>query len=937
MDDTTDPEGTEARLRESERRLRAVLEQGPLAIAVTGPRGEIVFRNAEFDRLWGRPAHDTTAETYSRVYEGYHLDGRPVASGEWPGAQALQQGRVIQGEVLEIVHLSGRRIACSFNAGPIRDEDGRISGAVVMFRDVTEERRMQAALERQSEERSRAILETARDYAIFTTDAADRIDTWPIGAEAVFGWTADEALGQPYEMTFTPEDRAARVPETELRVAREEGQAPNVRWHQRRDGSRVFIEGIVRPLTAPDGTVTGYVKVGQDVTERRTTEERLRESEARFRLMADAVPQIVWITDPDGRVEFFNKQWSDYTGATYQPDTAADVAASFVHPDDGAATVAAFDQARATGTTFLVEHRIRSKAGDYRWFLVRGEPYRDPQTGRITRWFGASVDIHDRQKAEAELRASEERLRELNETLERRVADALAERQVLADFVESTNTSILAFDLDHRILAINEANAAEIERVYGRRPQVGDNFLELIADMPEHRAQVARNWDRALSGEEFMIIEEFGDAAHERVTYEVRFNVLRDRNGQQVGAYQAAFDVSDRVRAQAELEAAQEALRQSQKMEAMGQLTGGVAHDFNNLLTPIIGSLDRLVTRGVGSERERRLMAGALESAERAKTLVQRLLAFARRQPLQPVAVALPALVEGMAELIGSTLGPAIKLRIELAADLPPAKADPNQLEMALLNLAVNARDAMPEGGILTVAASLESVRGNRGDAGLRQGHYLRLSVSDTGTGMDEATLASAVEPFFSTKGIGRGTGLGLSMVHGLTAQLGGGLAIRSKPGHGTTVELWLPISDEPAEAADRGRVAVPVIPSRGLALLVDDEDLVRMSTADMLADLGFDVIEAGRAEDALQLLQEGASVDLLVTDHLMPGMSGAELARKAQEIRPGLPILVVSGYAEAEGLAPGLPRLVKPFRMAELAESVANVMQGKDVVVLRG
>jgi CheY-like chemotaxis protein len=290
-----------------------------------------------------------------------------------------------------------------------------------------------------------------------------------------------------------------------------------------------------------------------------------------------------------------------------------------------------------------------------------------------------------------------------------------------------------------------------------------------------------------------------------------------------------------------------------------------------------------------------------------------------------------------MAELIGSTLGPTIDLRTELAADLPPAKADPNQLEMALLNLAVNARDAMPDGGTLTVAASRETLRGNRGETGLRQGHYLRLSVGDTGMGMDEATLASAVEPFFSTKGIGRGTGLGLSMVHGLTAQLGGGLTIRSSPGRGTTVELWLPISEEPAEATERDRVAVPLVPSRGRALLVDDEDLVRMSTADMLADLGFDVLEAGRAEDALHLLQEGAPVDLLVTDHLMPGMSGADLARKAQEMRPGLPVLVVSGYAEAEGLAAGLPRLVKPFRIAELSESVANVVQGQDGVALRG
>jgi CheY-like chemotaxis protein/two-component sensor histidine kinase len=332
----------------------------------------------------------------------------------------------------------------------------------------------------------------------------------------------------------------------------------------------------------------------------------------------------------------------------------------------------------------------------------------------------------------------------------------------------------------------------------------------------------------------------------------------------------------------------------------------------------------------VGSEREQRLMAGAFESAERAKTLVQRLLAFARRQPLQATAVDLPRLLHGLAELIGSTLGPRIEVRVEIAPDLPLARADANQLEMALLNLAVNARDAMPEGGTLTISASRQSVR-SRQPSGLAVGHYVRLAVADTGAGMDKVTLGRAVEPFFSTKGIGKGTGLGLSMVHGLAAQLGGGLTLRSEPGQGTTVELWLPASAELIADAVPAQALAPLSASRGHALLVDDEDVVRMSTADMLADLGFDVTEAGSAEEALGLLQRGTVADLLVTDHLMPGMTGAQLAREVHVLRPGLPVLIVSGYAEMDGLAPDLPRLLKPFRAAELAERVASVMPGVD------
>ncbi len=384
-------------------------------------------------------------------------------------------------------------------------------------------------------------------------------------------------------------------------------------------------------------------------------------------------------------------------------------------------------------------------------------------------------------------------------------------------------------------------------------------------------------------------------------------------------------DLTDDKAREQELLQTQEALRQSQKLESMGQLTGGVAHDFNNLLTPIIGSLDMLMRRGLGSERERRLIDGALQSAERAKTLVQRLLAFARRQPLQPTPVDLAELVNGMAGLIDSTLGPKVDIRVVIAADLPPAKADPNQLEMAILNLGVNARDAMPNGGELTISASRESVRRDHA-AGLRPGHYVRLSVGDTGVGMDEATRARAIEPFFSTKGIGKGTGLGLSMAHGLAAQLGGGLTITSAPGEGTTVELWLPISLDALDPDDGPSVAPSPAIARGTALLVDDEELVRMSTADMLGDLGYQVVEAGSAEHALRLIAEGVAPDILVTDHLMPGMSGEELARSMRAGRPGLPVLIVSGYAEAEGIAPDLPRLTKPFRNAELAERLASV-----------
>lgn len=371
----------------------------------------------------------------------------------------------------------------------------------------------------------------------------------------------------------------------------------------------------------------------------------------------------------------------------------------------------------------------------------------------------------------------------------------------------------------------------------------------------------------------------------------------------------------------AELQEAQEALRQSQKMEAMGTLTGGVAHDFNNLLTPIIGSLD-LLQRRVSGDKEHRLIDAALQSAERAKTLVQRLLAFARRQPLQAKSVDLADLVQGMSDLMASTSGPRVTINLAIPPNLPPVHTDPHQLEMAILNLAVNARDAMPHGGTLSVMAKEDTIALRDG---LQPGRYIHLQVADTGTGMDEATLTRAIEPFFSTKGVGQGTGLGLSMVHGLAAQLGGALKISSEVGVGTSIDMWLPVSTQQVAAtADsaQGRSGNHF----GDVLLVDDEVLIRMSTADMLNDMGYSVTEADSAEAALEIIGAGYAPDVLITDHLMPGITGMELARIVQTKLPKTTVLIISGYAEVDGIAPNMPRLSKPFRETDLARVLGDL-----------
>ena len=373
-------------------------------------------------------------------------------------------------------------------------------------------------------------------------------------------------------------------------------------------------------------------------------------------------------------------------------------------------------------------------------------------------------------------------------------------------------------------------------------------------------------------------------------------------------------------------EQVQDQLRQAQKIETMGQLVGGVAHDFNNLLMVVIGNLDMLSRRVAPEPRVSRLIDGAMQGARRGAALTQRLLAFARRQDLQPEPTDLVALVAGMAALIERSVGPMVRMRLQAPDELPPVRVDPNQLEMALLNLAVNARDAMPEGGDLTIA--LAEARLGAGEVeGLDPGHYVRLSVSDRGAGMDEETLRQAIEPFFSTKGVGKGTGLGLSMVHGLAVQSGGVFRLESTVGQGTHAHLWLPVADGAVRAA--ARPETPAGASRpATVLLVDDDPLIAMSAVEMLKDLGHTVVEANSAEEALKVMADGLAPDLLITDHAMPGMTGSELALHVRALEPSLPILLATGYADLpEGRSIVLPRLAKPYTQDQLAAEIRKLL----------
>jgi PAS domain S-box-containing protein len=414
----------------------------------------------------------------------------------------------------------------------------------------------------------------------------------------------------------------------------------------------------------------------------------------------------------------------------------------------------------------------------------------------------------------------------------------------------------------------------------------------------------------------------------------------RDEEGRVIRTLCGLIDVTERRRAE-------EALRQAQKLEAVGQLTGGIAHDFNNLLAVILGNLELARKRAPEDPRLLRLIDNTIQGAQRGAALTQRMLAFARRQDLKPEPVDVPDLVLGMADLLRRSIGPSVRIETRFPLGLPRARVDANQLELALLNLAVNSRDAMPNGGSIVIAAREEEVFQDEvadGDGGgLPAGHYFCLSITDDGGGMDEATLARATEPFFTTKGIGKGTGLGLAMVHGLAAQSGGRLLLKSRLGEGTTAEIWLPISAVRAEVAvPASHLAEPpsVPPGVRAVLVVDDDPLVLTSTAAMLEDLGYAAAEAASGMQALEMLESGRTFDVVLTDQAMPGMTGVQLAAAIKARWPNLPVGLGTGYAELpEGADPDLPRLGKPFSRDSLERAVTStvrVRRGGNVVPLQ-
>jgi PAS domain S-box-containing protein len=635
----------------------------------------------------------------------------------------------------------------------------------------------------------------------------------------------------------------------------------------------------------------------------------------RYRLLVEGiVDYAIYMLDPQGQVASWNRGAQRFKGYT-DAEIIGQHFSRFYTPEDQASGLPAraLRIAETEGRFEQEGWRVR-KDGTLMWAHVLIDPIRSDD-GTLLGYAKVTRDLSERRASREALHRSEQNFRLLV--------------QGVQDY------AIYMLDPQGKVASWNRG--AERFKGYTDDEIIGQHFSRFYSEEDQASALPARALQTATREGRF---EAEGWRVRKNGTQfwaHVVIDAIRGEHDELVGFAKITRDITERRTAQQELEATRARFIQSQKMEAIGQLTGGVAHDFNNLLAVVLGNLNLARKRLPPDRKLMQLIENSIQAAERGATLTKRMLAFARRQELTVGPVDVPELVRGMAELLQRSIGPTILVNTQFPLQLPLAFADANQLELALLNLAVNARDAMPEGGTITIAAQGKQVGVDEG-RGLAAGRYVCLSVTDTGEGMDEQTLARAAEPFFTTKGVGKGTGLGLSMVHGFAEQSGGRLLLTSTKGQGTTAELCLPVAEVSSAARENAEpepARLATTPKLLRVLVVDDDALVLMNTSAMLEDLGHEVMEATSGEQALRILHRSERIDLVITDQMMPGMTGLQLIEEITSAHSEIPVILASGYSDLPDVErAGLLRLSKPFKQADLARALVMSLRPESQVL---
>jgi PAS domain S-box-containing protein len=746
------------------------------------------------------------------------------------------------------------------------------------------------------------------------TAYVDRSETFRFVNRPYAEWLAvprKEILGKTMRDILGDENYAERKPLIDAAMAGERKFFAATYDHPER--GRLALQVDYVPWIAPgESEAQGMCIVINDVTEQRVAERAIRESEERFRRIANSAPALMWVTRLDRTRDFVNEAYAEFACG---PDCGLEEARTLdwrsrIHPDDVDRIVAESIAGEASLKAFTLEGRYRRWDGEYRWLRTVSQPRFGPDR-ELVGFIGVGTDITLAKEAELELR------RQVDEQTAQLAA---SEAQFRAVFEAALEVMVL-LEPDGTVIAVNS------RREVWRDPNPLQAVGRKIWDAPTMRkyahlaAQMKKAVAAAAKGQVYTSEVKMEGEGLPTAYLDVSVQPVRSAAGEILYLLFEARDIT-------ELKTAQEQLRQSQKMEALGQLTGGIAHDFNNLLTVVVGGLD-IIAKRTHEPKLKRYAENALAAAERGARLTGQLLAFSRVQRLEVRPTYVAPLIQNMRPLLRNVLGPGITKQFELDELMMPIMGDPTQLEVAILNLAINARDAMPDGGVLTFATNPMNIEG---DPELEDGEYLELRISDTGTGMPPDIAERAFEPFFTTKEVGKGTGLGLSMVYGMARQSGGSARIESAPGKGTTVKLLFRKAEKVAseETAGVDEPAAAIVPFAPVSVLViDDDPDVRGFITTSLEEQGYRVSEASDGREGLSVM-ERETPDLVILDFIMPGLSGADVARKIRAKRADQPILFVSGYSETDAVkrtAPDTPLLAKPFRADALQKAVRGAL----------
>jgi PAS domain S-box-containing protein len=740
------------------------------------------------------------------------------------------------------------------------------------------------------------------DYAIYMLDLEGFITSWNAGAEKIKGYRDSEVLGEHFSRFFTPEDRAAKLPERIISEARRHGRFETEGWRVRKDGSRFWANAVIDAIRDERGKLIGYAKITRDLTERKAAEGALLQSEGRFRMLVDAViDYAIYMLDPSGLITNWNTGAERMKGYTAEEITGHHFS-HFYTPEDRAAGMPALvlETARREGRYEAEGWRVR-KDGSRFWASVVIDAIKDDQ-GKLVGFAKITRDMTERRAAQESLRESERQFR----LLVRGVSD------------------YGLFMLDPQGIVSNWNQGAERIKGYKADDIVGQHFSRFYteadrrAGIPARALQIARTEGRFEA--EGWRVRKDGSMFWANVIIDAIYD-----DGKLIGFAKITRDITERRNAEIALQKAQVERDHAQRLEALGKLTGGVAHDFNNLLMIVSGHMETLKRLQPADPKTQRAIDAIDQAAKRAEALTKQLLTFSRRQTLKPESFALGERIESLRALLESSVGSAVKVATEIPRDLWSVRVDPNEFELALVNIVINARDAMPKGGVITLSAGNVVLPDSSGPRDL-QGDFVAITIADTGSGIPPDIVGRIFDPFFTTKQIGKGTGLGLSQVHGFALQSGGTVTVRSELGRGTSITLYLPCAAEKETQVDDNSDTLST--RTGLALIVEDNPDVAAATAPMVEQLGYRTIIAENARAALdRLVKERAA--LVITDIVMAGeMNGVELARTLRERDPHMPIVIVTGYSDQLGAADdAFTVLRKPYRLVDLNRAVAKAI----------